>query len=173
VGLVAQIGALPAAALVADRASPGLAAVGFALAVPCAFAPYWLELALSALLHGRHKLPVTGLDGARDSVAEASTDRRRFALVAVLTAVAEEVLFRGAVLHEVTTHRGALLGVIAASLVFGLHHVSFGLPAIAGKTLAGVLWAGLMLLTGLIAVPLVAHLLFQSLVYRRMVRTRP
>jgi membrane protease YdiL (CAAX protease family) len=139
--------------------------------VPCAVAPYWLELAVSRLLRGRHRLALSGLAHARESATDLGTSPLRFGAVAVVTAVGEEALFRGAVLHEVGTAHGALLGLVAVSVVSGLHHMSFGLPAIAGKVLAGALWGLLMLLTGLLVVPLAAHLLFQVLVYRRMERT--
>ena len=164
---VSNVGALPAAALVRPMEPIWLLVpAGLVLAPACALLPYWTELALATLLHNRHRLPISGLDGARESVTEVGADRVRFAAIAICTAVVEEVLFRGAVLYEVSVHRGLWLAVLAASLVFGLHHVSFGLPAMAGKALAGLLWAGLMLLTGLIVVPIAAHLLFQLLVLK-------
>lgn len=170
VAYVAGIGRLPLAAV--RQPSPLLWTIcGLVLAAPLALLPYWVELGMSRLLQGRHRLPATGLEDARESVAPAGSGIARYAVIAVATALAEELLFRGAVLHEVTTVHGIALGVTAASLVFGLHHVSFGLPAVLGKAVAGACWSGLMLLSGFLLVPIAAHLLYQYLVYRRMVRT--
>lgn len=168
--LVIGLGRLPVVALVGSDLVVWRVAVGVALAAPAAVVPYLVELAMSSWLQGRRRLPATGLDGAKESVAAMSRQPRGYAVLAVVTAVAEELLFRGAVLHEVTAARGAVLGVLVASVVFGLHHAPFGVPALVGKAVAGGLWALLMLLTGLIAVPIVAHLLFQHLVWRRTVR---
>jgi membrane protease YdiL (CAAX protease family) len=170
--IVWHIGAMPARAFVYPALAAWRIALGLLLALPCAVAPYWLELAVSRALRGRSRLAASGLEHARESATALGTGPVRFALVAAATAVGEEVLFRGAVLHEVTVHRGPVLALVAVSVIFGLHHMSFGVPAIAGKMLGGALWGMLMLLTGVIAVPLVAHLLFQLLVYRRMARTR-
>jgi len=170
--IVWHIGALPVRAFAYPHLSPWLITLGLVLVLPCAIAPYWLELAVSRALRGRSRLAASGLAHARESAESLGTGAVRFGLVAVATAVGEETLFRGAVLHEVTVHRGPLLALAAVSVIFGLHHMSFGVPAIAGKMLGGALWGMLMLLTGVIAVPLVAHLLFQLLVYRRMARTR-
>jgi membrane protease YdiL (CAAX protease family) len=111
------------------------------------------------------------LPDARASVEAAAESGGRFAALALVTAVAEELLFRGAVLDSVAVARGALIAVVVSSVIFGLHHVSFGLPAILGKSVAGALWAGLMLLSELILVPILSHLAFQGLVSRRMRRT--
>jgi membrane protease YdiL (CAAX protease family) len=170
--IVWNIGAMPLRAFVYPGPSPWWIALALLLIAPSAVAPYWLELAVSRALRGRSRLAASGLAHARESATALGTGPIRFALVAVVTAVAEEALFRGAVLYEVTTSRGPLLALVAVSVVFGLHHMSFGLPAIAGKMLAGALWGMLMLLSGCIVVPLAAHLLFQLLVYRRMSRTR-
>jgi membrane protease YdiL (CAAX protease family) len=170
--VVWHIGALPPRALFYADVSPWGIALGLVLAVPCAIAPYWLELAVSRALRHRSRLAASGLEHARESATALGTGPVRFAVVAVATAVAEEALFRGAVLFEVANTRGPLLALLAVGVIFGLHHMSFGLPAIAGKLLAGLLWGMLMLLTGVVVVPLVVHLLFQLLVYRRMVRMR-
>lgn len=170
VALVAGLGRLPAAALAGADPVPWRVAAGVALVAPAAVMPYLVELAMSSWLQGRRRLPATGLDGAKESVAAVSRQPRGYAVLAVATAVAEELLFRGAVLYEVTAARGAVLGVLAASVVFGLHHAPFGVPALVGKAVAGGLWALLMLLTGLIVVPILAHLLFQHLVWRRTAR---
>jgi membrane protease YdiL (CAAX protease family) len=167
-------GVLPLDALV----DPGLAAwrvaLGLALVVPCAVAPYLVELLLSSRLAGRGGPLEAGalLPDAGDSVEAVAVSRTRFGAVALLTAVAEELLFRGAVLHSLVDTRGLLVAVALTSLVFGLHHVSFGLAAVLGKAVAGVTWALLMVLSGLLLVPILAHLLFQALVLRRMNRRR-
>jgi membrane protease YdiL (CAAX protease family) len=170
--IVWNIGALPAQALFYPELSPWRIGIGLVLAVPFAVAPYWLELAVSRALRNRSRLAAEGLDYARQSATALATGRVRFALVAVATAVVEEALFRGAVLFEVTNSRGPLLALLAVGVIFGLHHMAFGLPAIAGKLLAGLLWGMLMLSTGVVLVPLVSHLLFQLLVYRRMAQVR-
>ena len=165
-------GMLPLAALVDPDLSAWRVALGLALVVPCALAPYLAELYLSSCLAGRGGPLEAGalVPDAADSVEAVATSRTRFGAIAVLTAVAEELLFRGAVLHSLVDERGLLVAVALTSLVFGLHHVSFGLAAVLGKAVAGATWALLMVLSGLLLVPILAHLLFQALVLRRMNR---
>ena len=75
-------------------------------------------------------------------------------------------------LHAVLSDRGPLLAILASAVVFGLHHVAFGINAIIGKIFAGLLWGALVLLAGSILVSITAHLLFQYLVWRRYRKVR-
>lgn len=171
--LVLVVGdAFPREALVYPELSPWHVALGLALVVPCAVAPYLVELYLSSRLAGRGGPLEAGalLPDAGDSTKAVAASRVRFGAVAALTAVAEELLFRGAVLHSLADARGPLLAVAVTSLVFGLHHVSFGLASVLGKTVAGVAWALLMAFSGLLLVPILSHLLYQALVLHRMNR---
>ena len=69
----------------------------------------------------------------------------------------EELLFRGALLHAVWSEHGVLFAILANSIIFGLHHVAFGINAILAKMTAGFLWSLLVLLGGSIIAAVVAH----------------
>ena len=86
------------------------------------------------------------------------------------TAITEELLFRGALLHAVLSDVGFLPALLASAFVFGLHHVAFGVKAIISKVVAGLLWGWLVLISGTVIVSLIAHMVFQCLVWRRYQR---
>ena len=164
---------LPRQAFIRDDVRPAGILIGLLAVVPFAVLPYFGELWLSTRL-ALPRIPqeaslITGADASVDALA---VRRERFGAVAAITAVAEEILFRGAVLAFLLDARSVLAAVAVSSLVFGLHHIAFGAPAVAGKAVAGALWATSMIATGLLIFPLLCHLLFQLLVYRRLVRTR-
>lgn len=142
------------------------------LVPPAALVPYFVELALDARGPGA-AMGATGVgENARASVVALVTHHREWWVLAVATALLEEVLFRGVLLPTIAAGDATGLTAVAVSgLVFGAHHVAFGLPGIAGKTVAGLAWGGLMLLAGTLLVPVLAHLTFQCLVWRRGVRT--
>lgn len=146
------------------------------LLVPvAAVVPYLLELSLSSAAKSdeRATLASTIFIREADASVEALVERRGvWWTVAIGTALTEELLFRGAVLHAVLGEYGALSAVLASGVIFGLHHVAFGVNAIIAKIVAGFLWSLLVLLGGSIIAALVAHLFFQYLVWRRTQRVR-
>jgi membrane protease YdiL (CAAX protease family) len=93
-----------------------------------------------------------------------------FAFISLFTAVGEEFLYRGFLTDNLLGLWGApVLAVAASSALYGFNHIPFGLPAFLGKFVAGCLFASLALLgSGSIVACLVAHLLLQVLVFRRL-----
>jgi membrane protease YdiL (CAAX protease family) len=86
-------------------------------------------------------------------------------LLAVLSGVAEEALFRGAIQPE--------LGLVTTSLVFGLAHLVPRrelLPWTAFTVLAGFLLGGLYLWTGNLVAPVVTHVVVNGVNLRRLTR---
>ncbi|WIK64423.1 CPBP family intramembrane glutamic endopeptidase [Gleimia hominis] len=145
------------------------------LLVPAAaIVPYFIELALSAASRGNAPSLGAGifLRDAEPAVGALLDRPLVWWSVAVGTALTEEFLFRGAVLHAVLSDTRPLLAILASAVVFGLHHVAFGINAIIGKILAGLLWGGLVLLAGTVFASITAHLLFQCLVWRRYRKVR-
>lgn len=142
------------------------------LAGPCAYVVYFTELFASTKLRPS-VLPDFGpdIESASGAVAEVAGHAKSFIALAVLTAVAEEVLFRGIVLPETAEDHGYAVALLATAAVFAFHHAVFGVPAVIGKSVAGLLWGGLSIGAGTIAPALLSHLTFQGLVYRRMRRT--
>lgn len=166
------LGLLPWSAL---WASPGWGLpVALLLSPAAAVIPYFIELALSSAGEGSRPSLGTGifLRDAEPAVGALLDRPLAWWIVAVGTALTEELLFRGAVLHAVLSDRGPLLAILASAVVFGLHHVAFGINAIIGKILAGLLWGALVLLAGSILASITAHLLFQCLVWRRYRKVR-
>ena len=94
-----------------------------------------------------------------------------WALVALgaTTAVAEELLFRGFLLTGLRQDLPLLAAVAVQAVLFGLHHVSFGWRAIPVKAVHALVWAGLAVGAGSLLPALVAHVVFQLLVCRRLV----
>ncbi|MFF2198224.1 type II CAAX prenyl endopeptidase Rce1 family protein [Streptomyces sp. NPDC058157] len=83
-----------------------------------------------------------------------------YAVSVLATAAAEELLYRGlwiGVLHE-RLHLPAGVAVAAAAVAYAVGHLFFGGLAVAQKTLSGAVFGLLMVVSGSLAVPLVAHL---------------
>lgn len=91
--------------------------------------------------------------------------------LAAASAVIEEFIFRGMLLPALATGVGVLAAVGISGLIFGLHHITFGVDSVISKTLGGMLLAGQTLVAGSLVPAIVAHLLFQYLVWRRLRRT--
>jgi membrane protease YdiL (CAAX protease family) len=81
-------------------------------------------------------------------------------LVSVLAGVGEEMMFRGVMQHAVTTATGAPFGVwtglAVGSVTFGLAHSASRTYAILAGVI-GLYLGGLLLLTGNLLAPIVAH----------------
>ena len=145
------------------------------LAPVVAMVPYLFELLLSSVIGSAERATLAMAVFIRDANAsvDALIERRGvWWTVAIGTALMEELLFRGALLHAVRSEHGALIAILANSIIFGLHHVAFGINAILAKMIAGFLWSLLVLLGGSIIAALAAHLFFQYLVWRRSQRIR-
>ncbi len=88
-------------------------------------------------------------------------------IAAVVTAIAEEVLFRGVGLHllETVLHWPALAAVAMSALVYGLNHLWFGGLTVAQKVVSGLGFGALYDLSGhSLLVPLLAHVVQNLLV---------
>ncbi|MBI4879065.1 MAG: CPBP family intramembrane metalloprotease [Planctomycetes bacterium] len=93
--------------------------------------------------------------------------RRRVVAVALLSGVAEEVFFRGALLP--------CIGLVPSAVLFGLLHTA-GERRLLGwalfATAAGLLLGGLFLLTGGLLAPALAHALINGIQLWRLARQR-
>ena len=80
------------------------------------------------------------------------------ACLGIAAPVAEELLFRGAILGTLDRKAGPLFALVASSLLFGVAHIgSGGAPAIAASGVAGLLFGGVYLKTRSVAWPIAAH----------------
>jgi len=93
-----------------------------------------------------------------------------FMAASTLTSFAEELVWRGFVMDWARGEYGLPLALLASGLSFGINHSYFGFRNVMLKTLDGVLWAVLFLVTGSILAPFLSHLTFQYLVWRRLDR---
>ncbi|MEW1634244.1 CPBP family glutamic-type intramembrane protease [Streptomyces sp. NPDC093801] len=95
-----------------------------------------------------------------------------YAAAVLVTAAAEELLYRGlwtGVLHE-GLHLPAGVAVAAAAAAYAVGHLFFGGLAVAQKALSGTVFGLLMVVSGSLAVPLVAHLAQNGVVFALAVR---
>jgi membrane protease YdiL (CAAX protease family) len=88
----------------------------------------------------------------------------------VVTAVSEEVVFRAYLLTGLRADLALWLAVALQAVLFGTHHFSFGARAVVAKTGHGLVWAALAVAAGSLLPALAAHLTFQALACRRVVR---
>lgn len=114
----------------------------------------------------------TGAPGTRAAGTWAGSPGGLLAL-GLVTAFAEEVLFRG---YLLTGLRGAVplwAALALQAVLFGAHHASFGLRAVPAKAVHGFVWGVLTVASGSLLPAVAAHLVFQFLACRRLVRRRP
>ena len=109
--------------------------------------------------------------GMRAAGAWASSPRGLLAL-GLVTAVAEEVLFRGYLLTGLREAVPLGAALVLQALLFGVHHASFGLSAVPAKAVHGLVWGALTVAAGTLLPALTAHLVFQFLACRRMTRRK-
>lgn len=107
---------------------------------------------------------------ARGTVSDLVTRPAVWWVLAAVCAVAEEFIFRGMLQSAVTAQWGVVAAVALGALLFGLHHVSFGVPSIVSKTVGGAFMGVQTLLAGSIVPAILAHLCFQGLVFHRLRR---
>lgn len=157
-----------------DLGSPGPLAIGLGLAAPLAVAAYFVELIVSnvALRSSVGAPEMPSGRSAGEAVDAVSATFGGYATLACITALSEEYLFRGAMLPSLRVDHSWPVSLLATSAIFGFHHAAFGVPAVVGKLFAGIVWGVLALWTGSLLAPLVSHLFFQYLVFRRMSRVR-
>lgn len=172
--LMAQVaGMLPFAVLIPSQVWGFLTAV--LLTPAAAILPYFLELGLVSVRKQTTDPTLAAalfVRDAKESLKALASRPSIWWVVAVGTAVTEEALFRGAVLHSMWQEHGIIPAILASSIIFGLHHVAFGAEAIISKIGAGLLWALLTIFAGSLIPALLAHICFQALVWRRLRRVR-
>src|SRR6266403_577978 len=138
--------------LVASAVLLGVAALWSAVSLPLVTAPW-----------AHRMLLLRGLRRAWDSLETdlgPSLGVREVLVLALCSAVSEEVLFRGVLQREV--------GIVAASAVFGLLH-PLGIAYVLWAATVGAGLGALFVLTGSLAAPVAAHGIYNllALVYLR------
>jgi membrane protease YdiL (CAAX protease family) len=98
-----------------------------------------------------------------------------YVALAVLVVLAEEIIWRGVLIHGMIAHAGwAVVPAVAlSSISFGLNHYYFGLRNIVLKTAFGAVLGALLLISGSLATPIAAHLAFEVLVGLQLLGAHP
>ncbi|WP_354644466.1 type II CAAX prenyl endopeptidase Rce1 family protein [Kitasatospora camelliae] len=108
----------------------------------------------------------------RGGSATVGTVGGSYAAAVLVTAAAEELLYRGlwiGVLHE-RLRLPVAVAVAAAAVAYAVGHLFFGGLAVVQKTLSGTVFGLLAVVSGSLAVPLVAHLAQNAAVLALAVR---
>lgn len=96
----------------------------------------------------------------RDAVLDLEGDPSAVSLIALSTALGEELLFRGAALASLAAWVGAPLALVATSIAFGLVHVPSSralIPWTLTAIVMGLVFGLLYALTGEVLAPIAAH----------------
>jgi len=96
-----------------------------------------------------------------------------FVITSMWTITGEELLYRGVVvIGGVSVGLDPVVAVALQGIFYSLNHLAFGIPALFGKLIFGVLLGLVALLTGSVLPCLVVHAVYQLLVYRQMATQR-
>ena len=114
--------------------------------------------------------------GAGRGAADRSAVRREragaLALVALFAGLGEETLFRGVIQPALATHLPVLAALAATAALFGLAHwITPTYALLAG--IVGAYLGGLLLVSGNLLVPIVAHALYDLVALTLLVRLKP
>lgn len=141
-----------------------------------AIAAFWLEAHITRRWYSNRAghdmyflyMPVAGRSETMTAVAGIAQRSQYFAVLSLLSASGEEFFYRGVFLLGGTavTHGTLAAFLLVQALLYGINHVAFGVPAVAGKCLLGVS-LGVTALLGGIPASLIAHLFYQVLVLRQ------
>jgi len=127
--------------------------------------------------------PATGsraflLEGRSDTWRDLKIAPAVYLVLALVVVVTEELVWRGVLLHGLTSRYGwsqpVALG--ASSAAFGLNHYYFGLRNVVYKWVFGAVWGLLLLASGSLLVPIGSHLAYEGLVGAQLLargRSRP
>jgi membrane protease YdiL (CAAX protease family) len=98
-----------------------------------------------------------------------------FLIVSLFIAFAEEFLWRAYLLHYLGRRLSLPLGLalLISAASFGLNHYYFGLRNVFLKTLTGLLWGGLYLVTSSLLVCVVSHFTFNCAALLRQATHAP
>lgn len=156
--------ALPGVLLLPRWEKPAREHGGFAMLI-CAAVTALLLRAVVTPLHGWWNA-LLGADASPVFLpADGWTRLLAVIALAVIPAVCEELLFRGALLTRLLQCASRTQAVLLTALLFALMHGSLG--GLPGHLLSGLLFTLLMLHTGSLAVPMAAHALYNlSALYR-------
>ena len=100
------------------------------------------------------------LDWLRFFLPISQVERRWFAILAVSAGVCEEILCRGFLiryLHTFPFNFGAATAILISVLIFGLHHVYQGVRGLLGSAVTGLVFTGMLLITGNLWLPIICH----------------
>lgn len=93
-----------------------------------------------------------------------------FGAIALVTAVGEELLFRGLLFGGLRDNVPTALALTMQAVMFGANHVSFGARNVFTKSISGVSWGLLTIAFGSVLVAICSHVFFQYLVFQRLRR---
>lgn len=176
-GYVAALPTAVAVAVVAFFFELAVASPGSRRAVPRVSAPEPPEAATTTATLTRTATAIRPEKARTQSPAlTAVTDLVRrpviFGAIALVTAVGEEILFRGLLLGGLRENVPAVFALIVQAVMFGANHVSFGGRNVITKAISGLGWGVVTLAFGTVLVAAISHVFFQFLVYRRLNRQR-
>jgi membrane protease YdiL (CAAX protease family) len=100
-------------------------------------------------------------------------ERRWWTTLSITAGFCEELLFRGFLLRYLHIYPATLsltLALLIASVVFGVHHLYQGLPALFSTSVLGILFGLLFVLTGSLLLPMLLHV---AMDLRMLVIVRP
>lgn len=127
----------------------------------------------SGASHGQRPI----VEGRSQSWDDFGPGPAAYGLLSVLVVAGEELVWRGTVLGGLHGIYGwsAAAAVALSAVSFGVNHYWFGLRNVALKSVHGVIWGALLLLTGSLLVPIISHLTFEAVVGLRLFagRRRP
>jgi len=97
------------------------------------------------------------------------------ALAIVPAAVLEELIWRGYLIPALVAlwSLDVWLALLVSSLAFGIHHAHFGLRQIGIKAVHGALWGLLVLFSASLLPAMIAHIVFNLLVFYRRLPAAP
>ena len=107
----------------------------------------------------------TGVNQVRQVAAPAA-----FAAVAGSTVVLEEIAWRGFLIEflEERLELGVAGALVIAGVSFGLNHLYFGLRGFLFKSVHGIAWGALFVVTGSLLAAIVSHFVFNVWVWKKL-----
>lgn len=112
------------------------------------------------------------MEGASPAMASMRPSFARFVPPAIMIAGAEELLWRGYLLHgsRFAWAWSAAVALVVSSASFGLNHYYFGARNVVFKTFDGAIWGLMLLASGSLWPPFVSHCAFNVCAWRRLSR---
>jgi len=110
------------------------------------------------------------VDGGTGALSSVELGLTTFVFVGIGLAVAEELLWRQVFIGWLVRDAGwsDVSAVALSAALFGLNHYWFGIRNVVAKGVDGAAWGALLVVSGSVLVPILAHVTFQSLVWRRL-----